>query len=152
MHALIYGAAHGAEKSSEGRGWALGAPRVGDRRVGSVRCGGVGADQSLLDRRVERGCVAGSSARIAGTLDVERAMAFFAAWLLVLIVVAQAFKGRLPTEISGRGVRYADADAAQAAAADTEAALNVVRRDVAHLRDAVFVLEGERETRDTETI
>ena len=67
-------------------------------------------------------------------------------------MVAQAFKGRLPTEISGRGVRYADADAAQAAAADTEAALNVVRRDVAHLRDAVFVLEGERETRDTETI
>lgn len=85
-------------------------------------------------------------------LMVERAMAFFAAWLLVLIVVAQAFKGRLPTEISGRGVRYADADAAQAAAADTEAALNVVRRDVAHLRDAVFVLEGERETRDTGTI
>lgn len=85
-------------------------------------------------------------------LVVERAVAFFAAWLLVLVVVAQAFKGRLPTEISGRGVRYADADAAQAAAADTEAALNVVRRDVAHLRDAVFVLEGERETRDRETI
>jgi hypothetical protein len=82
-------------------------------------------------------------------LVVERAMAFFAAWLLMLVVVAQAFRGRLPTEISGRGVRYADAEAVRGATMDTEAALHVVRRDITDLRDAMFVLEGERKAERT---
>ena len=73
-------------------------------------------------------------------LVAERGVAFFAIWLLVM---AQAFKGRLPIEVSGRGVRYADAESAQGAAADTEAALSVLRDDVADLRKAVFLSEGE---------
>ena len=76
-------------------------------------------------------------------LVAERGVAFFAIWLLVLVVMAQAFKGRLPIEVSGRGVRYADAESAQGAVADTEAALSVLRDDVADLRKAVFLSEGE---------
>lgn len=37
---------------------------------------------------------------------VERAVAVWAATLLVLVVVDKALRGRLPDEISGRGVRY----------------------------------------------
>src|SRR5690349_1786936 len=40
-------------------------------------------------------------------LVVERIMALFAAWLLVLVVIARASAGDLPTEISSGGVRYA---------------------------------------------
>jgi hypothetical protein len=85
-------------------------------------------------------------------LVVERGVAFFAAWLLVLVVSAQALRGRLPIEVSGRGVRYADAVSAQGVAADTEAALSVLRDDVADLRKAVFLSEEEREAQTTKTI
>lgn len=71
-------------------------------------------------------------------LVVERAVAFFAAWLLVLVVVAQAFRGRLPTEISGRGVRYADAEAAGDAAAESERAFDELNKRVAVLEDTVL--------------
>lgn len=43
-------------------------------------------------------------------LVAERSVAFFAIWMLVLVVSVQALEGRLPIEISGRGVRYADGD------------------------------------------
>lgn len=39
-------------------------------------------------------------------LELERAMAIWAIVLLVLVVSDQALVGRLPDEISGRGVRY----------------------------------------------
>lgn len=47
-------------------------------------------------------------------LLVERTLTFFAAWMVLLVVVVQALRGHLPTEISGRGVRYADATATKA--------------------------------------
>lgn len=62
-------------------------------------------------------------------LSVERAVAVFAAWMLVLMVVAQALRGELPAEVSGRGIRYADAE--------------VTRRAVGDLRRAVEKIEGE---------
>ena len=43
----------------------------------------------------------------APLLIVERAIAFFAAWMVCLVVMAQALRGHLPTEISGRRVKYA---------------------------------------------
>jgi len=43
-------------------------------------------------------------------LVAERSVAFFAIWMLVLVVSVQALEGRLPIEISGRGVRYAGGD------------------------------------------
>ena len=73
-------------------------------------------------------------------LVVERAIAFFAAWLLVLVVLAEAFNGRLPTEVSGRGVRYADTSQTQGGLTSTEMALrkldeetNALKRNVARL-------------------
>ena len=42
-------------------------------------------------------------------LRVEWAVALFAALLLAIVVLARAWEGRLPSEISGRGVKYADA-------------------------------------------
>lgn len=42
-------------------------------------------------------------------LEVERALALWVTWLLALVVGDQALQGRLPDEISGRGVKYADA-------------------------------------------
>jgi hypothetical protein len=41
-------------------------------------------------------------------LVVERATVGWVAVLLVVVIVAQGLLGRLPDEISGRGVRYAD--------------------------------------------
>lgn len=73
-------------------------------------------------------------------LIAERTIAFFAIWLLVLVVAAQALKGRLPIEISGRGVRYADAGETQDGIASTRKALQrldeetkTLKQDVARL-------------------
>jgi len=37
---------------------------------------------------------------------MERAIALFAGGLLAAVVVIEAWRGNLPTEISGRGVKY----------------------------------------------
>ncbi len=73
-------------------------------------------------------------------LVAERGVAFFAIWLLVLVVSAQALQGRLPLEISGRGLRYADGSETQGSIASTEEALRrldeetkALHRDVASL-------------------
>jgi hypothetical protein len=73
-------------------------------------------------------------------LVAERGVAFFAIWLLVLVVSAQALRGRLPIEISGRGLRYADGSQTQDSIASTEEALRrldeetkALHRDVANL-------------------
>src|SRR6476646_1522166 len=41
-------------------------------------------------------------------LVAQRSVAFFAIWMLVLVVSVQALEVRLAIEISGLGVRYAD--------------------------------------------
>jgi hypothetical protein len=70
-------------------------------------------------------------------LVVERGLAFFAAWLLVLIVSAQALRGHLPIEVSGRGVRYAEAGMTQDSLADTRDALRRVDAEVRVLRKLI---------------
>lgn len=47
-------------------------------------------------------------------LGVERTAAFFIAWMLALMILAESSRGWLPREISGRGVRYADVPTSQA--------------------------------------
>jgi hypothetical protein len=77
-------------------------------------------------------------------LLVERAVAFFAAWMVFVVVVAQALKGHLPTEISGRGVRYAEAETAGETRANTE---EVVRRhdsEIKRLHRVLMKLDKER--------
>lgn len=75
-------------------------------------------------------------------LVVERTLGFFAAWMVVLVICAQAIDGRLPTEISGRGVRYADAAAAQTTTAETERALRGMREEITQLRDVLTDLQN----------
>lgn len=74
----------------------------------------------------------------AAILVVERIIALVAAWLLVLIVVDRAIAGQLPSEVSGRGVRYADADSTRAAVLDVQTALGRLDGEVADLRSEVF--------------
>jgi hypothetical protein len=67
-------------------------------------------------------------------LVAERGVAFFAIWLLVLVVVAQAFRGRLPIEVSGRGVRYADAPATENMARTTDRTIARLEAELAGYR------------------
>lgn len=82
-------------------------------------------------------------------LVAERAVAFFSIWLLMLIVVAQALKGRLPSEISGRGVRYADGpatraftDRADTGLIDLQVEMTSLRRDLAEIQEFVVDLKS----------
>lgn len=74
-------------------------------------------------------------------LVIERALVVFAAWLLVLVVCGQALRGRLPIEISGRGVRYADAESAQGSVSETKETLRGMRQEMATVRADVVRLE-----------
>jgi hypothetical protein len=92
----------------------------------------------MIDTPPDRlpGIALGSEAILA----VERIAALFTAWLLTLVVVDRAVAGQLPTEISGRGVRYADGEWTQAALADAQLALSRLDGEVADLRGEVFAL------------
>lgn len=70
-------------------------------------------------------------------LAVERGLAFFAAWLLVLVVSAQALNGRLPIEVSGRGVRYAEAGGTQDGLTATRDALTKLNAEMDVLRELI---------------
>jgi steroid 5-alpha reductase family enzyme len=83
------------------------------------------------------GVALGSSA----LLVVERALAFFVAWMLVLVVLAEAWRGRLPLEISGRGVRYADAPTSQDMARELGRALERVEEELETHRSAITELQ-----------
>jgi hypothetical protein len=84
-------------------------------------------------------------------LVVERTVALFVAWMLALVVLAESCRGQLPLEISGRGVRYAEAaathasaDVASTALADIQAQLEEQDRSIADLQECY---EGHRESR-----
>jgi hypothetical protein len=68
-------------------------------------------------------------------LGVERALVLFATWMLVVTVVARALRGELPTEISGRGVRYAEADDTGLTVARLSRAVDDVLAEIDALRD-----------------
>jgi hypothetical protein len=78
-------------------------------------------------------------------LVVERIAVLFGAWLLVQVVVARALLGDLPIEISGRGIRYADARTAQDGLVDSESALDRVDDQFRALRERVVMLEASRD-------
>ncbi len=78
----------------------------------------------------------------ATILAVERIAVLFAAWLLALVVIARALVGELPIEISGRGLRYADAATAQAGLADSERAFDRVDEEIRELQEAIVALEA----------
>jgi len=73
-------------------------------------------------------------------LAVERSAALFAAWLLALVVVDRALAGQLPSEVSGRGVKYADGMRTDEAVLEVRAGLSGLDNEVAGLRDDVLAL------------
>jgi hypothetical protein len=75
-------------------------------------------------------------------LVIERIAMLFVAWLLTLIVVARSLTGELPIEISGRGLRYADAATAQRGLLDSEGAFERMDRELEQLREAMAVIEA----------
>lgn len=73
-------------------------------------------------------------------LVVERTVLLLAGWLFLLVVACQGWQGRLPIEVSGGGVKYADAEAGQVVVDQAEAALlrhdtdiDALRREIADL-------------------
>jgi hypothetical protein len=73
-------------------------------------------------------------------LIVERAAAFFAALLFLVVVLVRAWEGALPEEVSGRGVKYASREAAEEArdaAADALEELRVAQGELAERLDAL---------------
>jgi uncharacterized membrane protein len=81
-------------------------------------------------------------------LLVERTLAFFAAWMIVVIVIGQALKGRLPTEISSQGVRYAEAESVQVTTAEVQKALRRLGRETRGLHGAISRIERKQRRRD----
>jgi hypothetical protein len=80
----------------------------------------------------------------AAILVIERIATLFTLWLIGLVVIARSLAGELPVEISGRGVRYADAATAQAGLADSERAFARIDAELEELRAAMARIEGER--------
>ena len=70
-------------------------------------------------------------------LLAERAMALFAIWMSVVVVVLRALRDELPIEISGRGVRYAEADDVVVKDASAEAVLRDVDGEMRWLRKVI---------------
>lgn len=77
-------------------------------------------------------------------LVVERIVGLFAAWLFVVVVIARALVGQLPSEISGRGVRYANQDTTQDALTDLRSALERLDGEVEGLRKGPYAERGTR--------
>jgi hypothetical protein len=85
-------------------------------------------------------------------LLVERTIAFFAAWLAIVVVVAQALQGHLPIEVSGRGVRYVEASTAGKSQASIEAVISRHEVEIEALRRGLVKVDktvaGDRERID----
>jgi hypothetical protein len=73
-------------------------------------------------------------------LAVERSAALFVAWLLALVVVDRALMGQLPSEMSGRGVKYADGARTDQAVLEVQAGIGKLDDEMAELRDEVLDL------------
>lgn len=96
----------------------------------------------------EEGALPGVALGSQTLLVVERGAAFFAVWLAVLVISVQALKGRLPIEISGRGVRYADLDVSQDELLDSRRAIRDLDRQVEILANAVVDVEQTQAEQD----
>ena len=107
---------------------------------------GVAALAAMLPSAPEK--LPGAALGSALMLRVEWAVGIFAALLLAVVVLFHAWQGALPTEISGRGVNYADPEATQAAIDQASEAIARLRAEVASLRREHLELEAH--TRDSD--
>lgn len=80
----------------------------------------------------------------AALLHVERAATTFAVLLLALVVIHRAFEGRLPDELSGRGVKYTPIEQTTTAQRETSEALADLAGEVRDVRLRLEGLETER--------
>lgn len=118
--------------------------------AGVVVLGLVGAVVASVAAGVPAGSLPGVALGSEVLLLAERTAALFGTWMLIAVVVIRALKDQLPVEISGRGVRYADAENVQAKAAGTEDVLRDIDIDIRWLRKMVGQLrkaEDERSRR-----
>lgn len=118
-----------------------------------VVVGLVGAVITSVAAGVPTGSLPGVALGSEVLLLAERTVALFATWMLIAVVVIRALKDQLPVEISGRGVRYAEAESVQAKAAGTEHVLRGIHADIRWLRKMVAQLrkaEDERSRRETD--
>jgi len=90
----------------------------------------------------------GVALQSGAVLVVERISVLFAAWLLGLVVVFRAVSGELPTEVSGRGVRYAEADTSQTELAVSQRAFRDLDQAVKFLAKRVLAVEQREEAED----
>lgn len=81
-------------------------------------------------------------------LHVERTIALFVAYLLVAVVLVRAWEGRLPDEISGRGLKYAT----QELKAETHDALDALAEHAAATTEQIERLQVELETERAERL
>lgn len=72
----------------------------------------------------------------------ERVVVLFGTWLVGVVIVVRALAGDLPTEISGRGVKYAEAEATRDAATASRSALKEFDDELNGLRTLVFMLQN----------
>ena len=69
-------------------------------------------------------------------LAIERGLALFVVWLVVLVVLAEAWRGHLPLEVSGRGVRFAVASVSERIVRRADVALERLEAEMAwHRRE-----------------
>jgi hypothetical protein len=82
-------------------------------------------------------------------LHAERIVAILAAYLLLALVIARSWRGQLPVELSGRGVKYADEvkNTSSRALRSLITGLRAEQTARLELEDRVDALEDELEER-----
>lgn len=120
-----------------------------------VVLGLVGAVIASVAAGVPAGSLPGVALGSEVLLVAERTVALFATWMLISMVVIRALKDQLPVEISGRGVRYADAEtvlvknaSAEEVLRDLDDEMRWLRKVVRELLDATPTENREEEARE----
>jgi len=104
---------------------------------GLLGCLLAGIDPSVPDHGLP-GVALGSTL----VLSAERVGVLFAVWLLVVVVIAQAWRGQLPTEVSGRGVKYAESEGTQESVLAAATGLRELNHDVQQMRVELMRVEA----------
>ena len=104
---------------------------------GVVGCLLAGMEPSVPDHGLP-GVALGSTL----VLSAERVGVLFAVWLFVFVVIARAWRGEMPTEVSGRGVKYADGEGTRESVGAAEAGLRELKFDIEQIRVELMRVEA----------
>lgn len=75
-------------------------------------------------------------------LSAERVGVLFAVWLFIFVVIAQAWRGQLPAEVSGRGVKYADSEGTRESVRVAQMGLRELDADIQRIRVELMRVEA----------